>query len=127
MKKIITTKQAPAAIGPYSQAVSAGDFIFISGQIPLTPEGEPAEGGIAEQAFRVLENLKAILEAAGAGLEDVVRTTVFLDDLADFTVFNRIYGEYFPRRQPARACVGVGSLPRGVLIEISAIAFQERI
>jgi len=122
MKKIIRTEKAPAAIGPYSQAVSAGGLVFVSGQIPLNLEGEIAAGGVEEQTVQVLENLRAVLEAAGLGLEEVVRTTVYLRDLKDFNAFNEVYGRYFPESPPARACVEVSALPRGVRVEIAAVA-----
>ncbi len=125
MKKIIQTDQAPATIGPYSQAVQAGGLVFASGQIPLNLEGKVVEGGIEEQTIQVLENLKAVLEEAGLGLKEVVRTTVYLQDLKDFNVFNEIYGRYFSEAPPARACVEVSALPRGVRVEITAVAARE--
>lgn len=122
MKKIIRSEKAPAAIGPYSQAIQAGGLVFVSGQIPLDLEGKIVEGGIEEQTIQVLENLKAVLEAAGLGLGDAVRTTVYLQDLKDFNAFNGIYGRYFPDHPPARACVEVSALPRGARVEITAVA-----
>ena len=120
--QIIRTKQAPEAIGPYSQAVTAGGFLFTSGQIALDPAtGEVVQGGVEAQAERILENLCAILKAAGASPEKVVKTTCFLADMADFAAFNRVYGRYFPHC-PARSCVAVKELPKGVLAEVEAIA-----
>ena len=123
MKKSISSDKAPKAIGPYSQGVEAGGFIFVSGQIPLIPEtGEMAEGNVEVQTARVLENLKAILEAAGAKLSDVVKTTVYITDMNDFGKVNGIYGKYFDENPPARVCVEVSSLPKGALVEIDVIA-----
>ncbi len=127
MKEIIRSERAPAAIGPYSQAVGVGGLIFISGQIPLNLEGKIVEGGIEEQTVQVLENLKAILEEAGLGLGEVARVTVYLQDLGDFGRFNEVYGEYFTEDPPARACVEVSALPRGVRVEISAVAARSGI
>ena len=121
MKKIETTK-APAAIGPYSQAIVAGDLIYTSGQIPLDPEtGVLVEGTIAEQTEQAIKNLSAVLEAAGSSLEKVIKTTCFLQHMSDFGVFNEIYGNYFVSK-PARSCVEVGALPKGALVEIEVIA-----
>lgn len=118
----IHTDRAPAAIGPYSQAVAAGGFLFTSGQIALDPAtGTVAEGGIREQTERICKNLKAVLEAAGSSLEKVVKTTCFLADMADFAAFNEVYGSYFTAK-PARSCVAVKSLPKNVLAEIEAVA-----
>ncbi|KFZ39472.1 MULTISPECIES: RidA family protein [Thermoactinomyces] len=125
MKKVQTDK-APQAIGPYSQAVETGDWIFTSGQIPLTPDGELVAGGIEEQTRQVLENLKSVLEAAGSGLEHVVKTTIFLRDMNQFQTVNEIYGGYFKEHQPARSCVEVSRLPKDVLIEIEVIAKKNR-
>jgi 2-iminobutanoate/2-iminopropanoate deaminase len=120
----ISTKSAPAAMGPYSQAVRASGLVFLSGQIPLEPEtGKLVEGGIAEQAKRVLDNLGAVLEAAGLTFDHVVRTTIYLIDLGDFQAVNEIYGKRFSRvPQPARSTVQVAALPRGAKLEIDAIA-----
>lgn len=121
--KAVSTKRAPAAIGPYSQGILAGGFLFVSGQIPLDPAtGEMVAGGIPEQAERVLENLKEILQAAGAGMDSVVRTTVYLTDLAEFSRMNEVYARYFTGSPPARSTVQVGALPRGARVEIDAIA-----
>ncbi|MBW7956614.1 MAG: RidA family protein [Deltaproteobacteria bacterium] len=122
-KEEIKTGQAPAAIGPYSQGVRAGDLIFVSGQIPIDPAtGNAVAGGIVAETRQVLENLKAVLEEAGAGLKDVVKTTVYLSDLARFNEMNTVYGEFFSRPFPARATVGVSALPKGVGVEIDAVA-----
>ncbi|GFN22323.1 RidA family protein [Thermanaeromonas sp. C210] len=122
-KTVINTDRAPAAIGPYSQAIKVGNLIFTSGQIPLDPAtGQIVPGGVAEQAERVLENLKAVLAAAGAGLEQVVKTTVYIKDMEDFGVVNEVYGRYFTKEPPARSCVEVARLPKDVLVEIEAIA-----
>ena len=115
--------QAPAAVGPYSQAIDLGDFLFCSGQIPLVPEtGLMAEGGIEEQARQMFSNIRAVLAAANLSFSNVVKTTVFLADLSDFTVFNGIYAEYFPENPPARSCVEVSALPKGALVECEVIA-----
>ena len=123
MEKIETTK-APAAIGPYSQAVRAGDYLYCSGQIPLLPDsGEMVAGGVAEQARQVLDNLGQVLIAAGVDFSSVVKTTIYLVDLADFSVVNEIYAEYCVSIAPARATVQVAALPKGALVEIDAIAY----
>ena len=120
----VATPSAPAAIGPYSQAVRSGDWLFLSGQIPLDPAtGKMVEGGIEPQTERVIANLKAVLEAAGGSLASVVKTTVFLTDLGHFQAFNAVYGKHFAAAPaPARATVQVAALPRGALVEIEAIA-----
>ena len=122
MKEIIQTANAPAAIGPYSQAIGIGNLIFVSGQIPFTPGGERVEGGIKEETIRVLENLKAVLDEGGVSLDQVVKTTIYLKDMADFAAVNEIYGKYFTDHPPARATVEVSALPKGVNVEIEAIA-----
>ncbi len=123
MKQIIKTKGAPQAIGPYSQAVLVGGFVFASGQIPLDPQtGEFVAGGVAEQTEQVLRNLSAVLEAAGTGLDRVVKTTVFLADMNDFALMNEVYGRYFNEDAPARATVQAARLPRDARVEIEAIA-----
>jgi 2-iminobutanoate/2-iminopropanoate deaminase len=124
MGEIIETKNAPAPIGPYSQAVRANGFIFVSGQIPVSPDtgGMVVEGDIEAQTHQVMKNLSAILSAAGSGLDRVVKTTVFLSDLDNFSRFNGVYEEYFGKIKPARATVQVARLPKEVLLEIEAIA-----
>jgi 2-iminobutanoate/2-iminopropanoate deaminase len=123
LKKTVETSAAPAAIGPYSQAVRAGGFIFYSGQIPLDPQTGALVGeGIAEQTRQVMANIKAVLSASGRSFDDVVKTTIYLTDLADFATVNEIYGEYFRETPPARACVQVAALPKGAKIEIEWIA-----
>lgn len=124
MKQIITTENAPAPIGPYSQAVKCGNLLYTSGQIPVDPAtGIKVEGGIREQTIQVLENLKAVLEAAGATLEDVIKTTVFLQDMGNFAEFNGIYADYFiEATAPARSTVQVAALPIGALVEIELVA-----
>ena len=123
MKEIIATNDAPQAIGPYSQAVRAGNMIFASGQIPLDPATkEFVPGGVAEQTEQVLKNLTAVFAAAGVGLDQVVKTTVFLADMNDFNAMNEIYGKYFGQNPPARATVQAARLPRDAKVEIEAIA-----
>lgn len=123
MKEIISTSKAPSAIGPYSQAVKVGNILFISGQIPLDPKsGTMVEGDIKEQTRRVLENIKGILESIGANLTNVVKTTVFMVDLSEFSEMNEVYKEYFSENPPARSTVQVNALPRNAKIEIEAIA-----
>jgi 2-iminobutanoate/2-iminopropanoate deaminase len=122
MKTIVTTAGAPAAIGPYSQAVRLGNLLFVSGTLGMDPTtGELAGAGIEAQAVQVLENLKAIVGAAGMTLENVLKSTVFLKDMNDFAAFNAIYGRYFPETPPARETVQVARLPRDAAIEISVI------
>lgn len=120
----ISTTKAPAAIGPYSQAVKVGDMLFTSGQIALTPDGgeEVLAQGVQEQTRQVLSNLKAVLEAAGGSLQNVVKTTIFLADMGDFAKVNAIYEEFFGEHKPARSTVAVKSLPKNALVEIDAIA-----
>jgi 2-iminobutanoate/2-iminopropanoate deaminase len=124
MLKLIHAEKAPPAIGPYSQGVIAeGKLIFTAGQIPLDPKsGDIVVGGIVEQTHRVLQNLSAVLEAGGASLKRVVKTTVFLQNLDDFAAMNAVYGEYFQETPPARSTMQVAKLPRGALVEIEAIA-----
>lgn len=122
MSKTVYTTNAPEAIGPYTQAKVVGNLVFTSGQIPIDPStGNVAEGGIKEQAHQSCKNVKAILEEAGTSLENVVKTTCFLADMADFAAFNEVYAEYFTGK-PARSCVAVKTLPKNVLVEIEAIA-----
>ena len=123
MKKIISTTEAPAAVGPYSQAVRIGNFVFCSGQIPLDPKsGQIVEGDIIAQARRVMENITAVLRAEGLTFENIVKTTIFLTNLADFQTVNELYGSYFKSDPPARSTVGVAALPKGAQIEIEVIA-----
>ena len=123
MKQSITTKNAPAAIGPYSQAVIAGNFIFLSGQLGINPEtNEFVEGGVSEQAEQVFKNIQAVLAEAGLDIEQVVKTTVFLADMADFASMNAIYSKYFNIPYPARSAVAVRTLPKNALVEIEVIA-----
>ena len=120
--EIISTKNAPAAIGPYSQAVKVGNLLFTSGQIAINPEnGEVVAGGIAEQTEQIMKNLGAVLKEAGLGFENAVKTTCFLAQISDFATFNEIYGKYFTGK-PARSCVAVKDLPKGVLAEVEVIA-----
>jgi len=122
-REIVRTGGAPKAIGPYSQAVKAGGFVFCSGQIPLDPAtGELVGGGVETQTRRVMENLKAVLEAAGSSLDKVVKTTVFLKDMNSFAKMNETYGEFFKADPPARATVEVARLPKDVLVEIEVVA-----
>jgi len=121
-KELMATDKAPAAIGPYSQAVKAGDFIFVSGQIPIDPEtGELVGDNIKDQTRQSLENIKNILEAAGSSLERIVKTVVFIKDMNDFGEMNEVYGSYLQQSLPARACVQVAKLPMDVRVEIEAI------
>ena len=120
---VICTKNAPAAVGPYSQAIDCGDFVFLSGQIPLVPEtGLVAKGGLEAQAHQMFANIQAVLAEAGMSLSNVVKTTVFMTDLGQFAAFNAIYAEYFKAPYPARSCVEVSALPKGVLVECELIA-----
>ncbi|NLY42620.1 MAG: RidA family protein [Clostridiaceae bacterium] len=125
MINVIKTDKAPAAIGPYSQGIVTDFFIYTSGQIPLNPEtGEVVDGGIEEQTEQVMKNLKAVLEAAGSSMDKVVKTTVFIKDINSFSKVNEVYAKYFSGPYPARSCVEVSKLPKGVLIEIEAIAIK---
>lgn len=120
---VICTKNAPAAVGPYSQAIDCGDFVFLSGQIPLVPEtGLVAKGGLEAQAHQMFANIQAVLAEAGMSLSNVVKTTVFMTDLSQFAAFNAIYAEYFKAPYPARSCVEVSALPKGVLVECELLA-----
>ena len=126
MREIVNTSEAPKAIGPYSQAVKAKGFVFSSGQIPLDPRsGEIVGSNASEQAVQVLENLKAVLEAAGSSLQDVVKITCFLDSIEDFGAVNEIFTRYFDGDFPARSCLEVVALPKGALVEIEAIALTK--
>jgi 2-iminobutanoate/2-iminopropanoate deaminase len=121
--QIVSTDKAPKAIGPYSQAVVAGDLVFLSGQVPLDPGTQQmVQGDIRAQTERVMENLAGVLAAAGIGFENVVKTTIFLTDLGDFATVNEIYGRRFPRSPPARSTVQVAGLPKGARVEIDLIA-----
>ena len=121
--KVIATKNAPAAVGPYSQAIDCGDTVYCSGQIPLDPQtGAVVEGGLEAQAHQMFRNVKAVLAEAGLGLENVVKTTVFMTDLGQFGALNAIYAEYFAEPYPARSCVEVSALPKGVLVECEVVA-----
>ena len=126
MKEIISTKESPAAIGPYNQAVKYGNLLFTSGQIPLDPvSGEVVDGDITVQATRAMDNLVAVLKAGGASVDSVIKTTCFLDNMADFAAFNEVYAKYFTGEAPARSCVAVDKLPKGVLVEVDAIAIAK--
>lgn len=125
MKKIISTEKAPAAIGPYSQAIEVNNMIFTSGVIPIIPEtGELVSGGIEEQADQAIGNLAALLAEAGVSMENVIKTTVFIKDMNDFAKVNEVYAKYFTSQFPARSCVEVARLPKDVLIEIEAIGMK---
>ena len=125
MKKRIQTTKAPQAIGPYSQAIQQGPFLFCSGQIPLDPAtGELVYGGVKEQAIQVMKNINAILDDAGYQWSHVVKTTIFLADMSDFTTVNEVYAQFFQEPYPARSTVAVKTLPRNVLVEIEVIAYK---
>ena len=124
MKKVISTTNAPAAIGPYSQAIEANGFVFASGQIPVDPATGEVPKGIEAQAEQVMKNMKNLMEAAGTSLENVVKTTVFIQSMDDFGTINGIYSKYFVSECPARSCVEVAKLPKGVLLEMEAIAVK---
>jgi len=122
-KRVVQTEKAPKAIGPYSQAIQAGDFLFLSGQVPLDPKtGELVKGDIRQQTEQVLENIKGVLESQKLGLEDVVKVTIFLKNIENFNQVNEVYGAYFPSSAPARSTVEVARLPRNAEIEIEAVA-----
>ncbi len=126
MKKVIHTTKAPAAIGPYSQAVEANGMLFISGQVPIDPAtGKIIEGGITEQTEQVMQNIGAILEEAGYGFPDVIKSTCLLSDMANFAAMNEVYGKYYAENPPARAAFAVKELPLGVLVEIETIAAKQ--
>jgi 2-iminobutanoate/2-iminopropanoate deaminase len=125
MKKIVATTHAPQAIGPYSQAIEANGFVFVSGQIPLDPQtGNLVPGGIREQMKQVMENGKAILAAAGCGMDRVVKTTIYLRNIGDFSAVNEVYGSYFPAEPPARATIEVSRLPKEAEVEVDLIAVK---
>lgn len=124
LKKVVFTEKAPKPIGPYSQAVCVNGWLFISGQIPIDPAtGEFVKGDFKAQVERVLENIKAIVEAAGGTLDNIVKVTVFLRDITKFAEFNEVYSRYFPSNPPARSAIGVAALPRGAEVEVEAIAY----
>jgi 2-iminobutanoate/2-iminopropanoate deaminase len=123
-RTIVSTREAPQAIGPYSQAVVAGDLVFCSGQIPLTPDGALVEGDITAQTRQVLVNLGNLLAASGSSLAAVVKTTVFLADMNEFAAMNQVYAEFFPSNPPARSTVQVARLPRDVRVEVEAVAIR---
>lgn len=124
-REITSTPKAPAPVGPYSQAISAGGFLFVSGQIPLDPDtGEVVPGGIKEQTGRVIESLAAVVEAAQLTLEDAVKVTVYLKEMGDFAAMNEVYARFFSAARPARACVEVSRLPKDVLVEMDLIAHR---
>ena len=126
-KEIIKTQKAPLAIGPYSQAIKAGNLLFISGQISIEPKtNEFIDGDIETQTKQVLKNIKAILEAGNSSLEDVVKVTIYLQDMENFALVNNVYSEYFERSLPARACVEVSNLPKNAKVEIEAIAIENK-
>ena len=126
-REVISTTEAPGAIGPYSQAIAIDGLVFCSGQIPLDPAtGDIVEGGVVEQTRRVLENVRAVLAAAGSSFDQVVKTTIFLADMNDFSTVNGVYAEYFPSNPPARSTVQVARLPRDVRVEIEVIALAAR-
>ncbi|MEH7793416.1 2-iminobutanoate/2-iminopropanoate deaminase [Bacillus safensis] len=122
MTKVVQTKHAPAAIGPYSQGIIVNNMFYSSGQIPLTPAGDFVKGDIKEQTHQVFRNLEAVLEAAGASFETVVKATVFIKDMEQFAEVNEVYGEYFHTHKPARSCVEVARLPKDALVEIEVVA-----
>jgi len=122
VKKIVSTDQAPAAVGPYSQAIQSDNLVFISGQIPLNPATNSINGDIQSQTKQVLENISGILSSCGLSLDNVVKTTVFLKDLNDFSSINEVYGQYFKDNLPARSTIEVSGIPKGALVEIEAIA-----
>jgi len=125
-KEILSTKDAPAAIGPYSQAIKVGNLLFSSGQIPLDPAtGELVNSDISSATKRVMENIRGILAAAGTSFENVIKTVVYLKDMADFVAVNEIYSQYFTTKEPARSCVQVAKLPKDAMIEIEIIALVE--
>jgi reactive intermediate/imine deaminase len=121
MKSVIETDDAPEAVGAYSQGIATGDLVFTAGQVPLTPDGDMVEGGVAEQTERALENVSAVLEEGGSSLEDAVKVTVFLDDIEDFDEMNAVYEGFFEDEPPARSAVEVAEVPLGAAVEIEAV------
>jgi len=124
MKKIISTKNAPAAIGPYSQGIETEKLIFVSGQLPVNPESGEMPGNIVEQTHQSLKNIKSILEAQGASMDNVIKTTIFINDMNNFKDVNEVYAKYFNGGFPARSCVEVSKLPKDALVEVEAIAVK---
>ena len=125
MKQVIFAEKAPAAVGPYSHAIDCGKLVFLSGQVPLVPEtGLLAGEGIEVQTGQMMENIRAVLDAAGLTFENVVKTTVFMTDLQDFATFNELYASYFPKDPPARSCVQVAALPKGALVECECVCVR---
>lgn len=127
MKEAIKTDKAPAAVGPYSQGIKAGKFVFTSGQLPAKPTSELITEDVAAATRQCLENVRAVFQAAGVKMKDVIKVTIFLSDMADFATVNSVYEEYFPEPPPARSCVQVAALPKGAPIEIEAIAWVEKV
>jgi 2-iminobutanoate/2-iminopropanoate deaminase len=125
MKKVIETKKAPAAIGPYSQAIEVGNMVYTSGIIPVVPENGEIPAGSVEQAKQAFQNLSNLLEAAGSGMEQVVKTTVFIKEMNDFAAINEVYATFFKEPYPARSCVEVARLPKDVMLEIEAVALKK--
>jgi 2-iminobutanoate/2-iminopropanoate deaminase len=123
-RTVISSPKAPSSVGPYSQGIQVGHFVFLSGQIPLNAGGELQQGDIVVQTIQVLENIKALLAEAGLTMADVVKTTVFLTDLGNFAEMNRVYAEYFPEKPPARSTIQVAALPKGAAVEIEALAIE---
>ena len=124
MKKTVSAQGLPAALGPYSHAVWAGDFLYCSGQLGIDPATGIPAGGVASQTERAMENIKILLSSQGLGLADVVKSMVFLADMGDFKAFNEVYGKYFPSEPPVRSCVGVAAIPAGALVEIEVVAHR---
>ncbi|MFP4174685.1 MAG: Rid family detoxifying hydrolase [Halobacteriales archaeon] len=124
MKEIIETDDAPAAVGAYSQGTATEDLVFTAGQIPLTPDGEPVDGSVAEQTEQALENVAAVLEAGGSSLDDAVKVTVFLEDIDDFDEMNQTYEKFFDDEPPARSAVEVAEVPKGFAVEIEAVGVR---
>ncbi len=122
MRQTVHTPDAPAAVGPYSQAVKVGDLLYTAGQVALRPDGSFVDGSVAEQTEQVMRNLEAVLKAAGTGFEHVVKATCFLVDMGDFEEFNRVYGARFPSEPPARSTVAVAGLPKGAAVEVELVA-----
>ncbi|WP_336363481.1 Rid family detoxifying hydrolase [Halalkalicoccus salilacus] len=125
MPRVISTGDAPAAVGAYSQATTNGDLVFTAGQLPLTPDGNLLEGSVGEQTEQCLDNVEAILESEGLSLSDVLKVSIFLDDIEDFEEMNETYAEYFDEEPPARSALEVGRVPKGAALEIEAIAASE--